>query len=473
MFTLTIVGRPNVGKSTLYNRLTGTRHAIVHDTPGVTRDWREGQGSVGPMEFKIIDTAGWEYAEKDSLQTRMVEMTIMAAHEADILLMLVDGRSGITATDRDIAKRIRKFGKPIALVVNKAESKLDAQLTKDCFALGFGAPALISAEHNEGMADLYELIDRVRSEAGAKDPKNTAFEVEVELTKEEAEAEELPPEVERHISTDPLHIAIIGRPNAGKSTLMNAFLGKERVLVGPEAGITRDAITADFVYKGRAIKLVDTAGMRRKANVQEVLEKMAVGDALRVIRFAQIVIVLLDAQTALEKQDLAIAALVESEGRGLVIAINKWDLVEDKDAYMEAFEERMVDVLPQIKDVPIITLSALKGRNVPAILDAAIKVYALWNTKIGTGALNRWLDEATHAHTPPMVNGIRLKIGYATQTKIRPPTFQLFMSKSEKMPDSYVRYLMNNMRAHFRLPGVPLRFILRKKKNPYDKAKKK
>ncbi len=465
-FTLAIVGRPNVGKSTLFNRLTGTRHAIVDDTPGVTRDWREGQGHLGPLEFTVIDTAGWEYAPKETLQARMVEMTQAAAEQADMLLMVVDGRSGITATDRDIAKRIRKFGKPVALCVNKAESKLDASIAQDAERLGFGDAAAISAEHGEGLADLYQVLINAMKDGQMMDgQKKDSVETSIDVSDDAENSAHLS---SAHPSS-PLHIAIVGRPNAGKSTLMNALLGKERVLTGPEAGITRDAIAADFTYRGQPIKLVDTAGMRKKSNVQAKIEKAAVSDAVRVIKYAHVVVVLLDSQTALEKQDLAIASLVESEGRGLVIAINKWDLVEDKDAYMDAVKERIRDVLPQIKSVPILTISALQKKQLHKVLDAALEVYKVWNSKLGTGELNRWLEKAVTKHTPPMVDGIRLKIKYMTQTKIRPPTFQLFINKANELPESYSRYLINAMRDHFDLPGIPIRFILRKGKNPYDK----
>jgi GTP-binding protein len=456
-FTLAIVGRPNVGKSTLFNRLTGTRHAIVDDTPGVTRDWREGKGNLGPLEFTVIDTAGWEYAPKETLQARMVEMTQAAAEQADMLLMVVDGRAGITATDRDIAKRIRKFGKPVALCVNKAESKLDASIANDAMKLGFGEPAAISAEHGEGLADLYSVVEGKISSSS--------------LMPSEEENESAEESDEKPLESSPMHIAIVGRPNAGKSTLMNALLGKERVLTGPEAGITRDAIASDFTYRGQPIKLVDTAGMRKRSNVQAKIEKAAVSDAVRVIKYAHVVVVLLDAQTALEKQDLTIASLVESEGRGLVIAINKWDLVKNKEEYMETVESRIKDVLPQIKSVPILTISALQKKQLHKVLDASLEVYKVWNSKLGTGELNRWLEKAVTKHTPPMVNGIRLKIKYMTQTKIRPPAFQLFVNKANELPESYSRYLINNMRDHFNLPGIPIRFVLKKSKNPYDKGK--
>jgi GTP-binding protein len=449
-FTLAILGRPNVGKSTLYNRLTGTRHALVHDTPGVTRDWREGDAGLGPLRFRILDTAGWENAKSGTLQARMLEQTRAAAARADALLLVVDGREGLTAMDRDILREIRKTGKPVALAVNKAESKLAGGMLEDALSLGLGEPAMISAEHNEGMAELYEVVEQMIR--GSDDPR------EGDIGSSDHPV----------IGSSPIQIAFIGQPNAGKSTLLNRILKEERVLVSPEAGTTRDAIAADFEWKGEKLKLVDTAGMRKKAKVGETLEKMAVGDTLRVIRFAQVVVVLMDAASPLERQDLSIVSLVEREGRALVVALNKWDEVKEKEIYLTAFHREMLRLLPQVKQVQIVPISALKGTGVNQLLDAALKAYASWNVKIPTAALNRWLEDALATHQPPLVKGRRMKFRYLTQAKTRPPTFQIFGNISASdAPESYLRYLVNSLREAFDLPGVPIRLILRKPKNPY------
>lgn len=452
-FTLAIAGRPNVGKSTLFNRLTGRRVAITDDTPGVTRDWREGEGNIGPLEFSIIDTAGWEHAGKGTLQARMTGQSIMAIERADAVLFVIDGREGVTSTDQDIARALRKTGKPIALVANKAESNLKGEILAQAIRLGFGEPTAISAEHNLGMADLYDAVEALGLEEKA-----------VEASEDD---DAVRPD-------KPINIAFIGRPNAGKSTLMNQLLKEERVLTGPEAGITRDAISADFSYKGRPMRLVDTAGIRRRSKVEDKLEKMAVGDTLHTIQHAEIVVLLMDATLALEKQDLALADMVEKEGRGLVVAINKWDLVEKKnrEKYLEAFTKRMGEALAQVKDVPVVTMAAETGENIHKVIDAVLRVHALWNRKLGTGELNRWLHEALEKHAPPMVSGRRIKIRYLTQTKTRPPTFQLFCNLGAKdVPESYMRYLTNDLRREFDLPSVPIRMILRKGSNPYADKK--
>lgn len=443
MLTLAILGRPNVGKSTLYNRLTGTRFALVDNTPGVTRDRREGQGSIGPLEFIIMDTAGLEQAPKESLTARMSAQSEAALGGADVVLLVVDGRAGITPEDRHFAKLIRKSGKPIILVVNKSEGGGSRDAFADAYKLGLGEPVAISAEHGEGLADLYNAI--------------------VPHVKEE----EAKPEVEGAEAAPVLQIAIIGRPNAGKSTLFNRLLGFERVLTGPEAGITRDAIAVDLEYGGRSLKLVDTAGMRRRSNVTAKLEKMAVQDSLRSIQYANVVILMLDAEVALEKQDLTIAGLVEKEGRAIVVAINKWDLVVDKQAYLAHLHKRLEDVMPQVQGVSVQPISAERGYHIDKLMDAVFAAYDIWNHHIPTHKLNMWLEEALVRHSPPIVNGRRIKLRYMTQIKTRPPTFALFASKAEKLPDSYIRYLVNSMRTIFKMPGVPIRILLRKNKNPY------
>lgn len=464
-FTLAIVGRPNVGKSTLYNRLTGTNHALVDDQPGVTRDWKIGEGSIGPMKFRVIDTAGLEDAGKESLERRMFQQTERALERADVALFVVDGRAGITAQDEVFAQLLRRSGKPLVLVINKAEGNKAVGTLADAYALGLGEAVGISAAHNEGMADLFHALEPWWKEE-PEAPRSRR--------KEQAEPQEEGDEfwVGEEVEDDaPISIAIIGRPNAGKSTLLNRLLGHDRVLTGPEAGITRDAISEDWEYKGRAIKLVDTAGIRRKANVQEALEKLAVHDALRVIRYANVVIVLLDSEIALEKQDLALIDLVEREGRAVVLGVNKWDLIDEKDEYLEVTRNRIAAVIPQVKGVPVVPLSAQRGKNVDKLMDAALEIYEQWNRRLKTGELNRWLDGALQRHSPPIIKGKRLKIRYVTQVKSRPPTFSLFVNNSAEFPDSYERYLVNSLRETFDMWGMPIRMNLRKGKNPYADKK--
>ncbi|MDX2073689.1 MAG: ribosome biogenesis GTPase Der [Alphaproteobacteria bacterium] len=439
-FTLAIIGRPNVGKSTLFNRLTGKPHALVHDAPGVTRDRREGAGRIADLAFSVMDTAGIDAAEKGSLQSRMTAQTMRASQDADVILMMVDGRTGITPVDEEFAKLLRKSKKPLLLVVNKAEGKAARATILDAHRLGLGDPIAISAEHGEGMGDLYDALQPFAGDAPV---------------------EEIPPE-----EGGPLTIAIVGRPNVGKSTLLNAILGEERVLTGPEAGITRDSITVAYSHEGKDMRLVDTAGMRKKANVNEKLEKMSVADTLRAVQYAQVVVVVMDAEQPLEKQDNAIAALVESEGRAMVIAINKWDTVKEKDAFIKAFRQRFEKVLPQIKGVPVVPISGEKNYNIGKLFNACFEAYSIWNTRIGTGELNRWLEAMLEAHTPQLVSGRRLKIRYITQKSARPPSFVLF-SNLKEVPENYLRYLVNGLRERFALQGVPIRIAVKKNKNPY------
>lgn len=451
MLTVALIGRPNVGKSTLFNRLTGRRHALVHDLPGVTRDWREGQGHLGPLELRVLDTAGLGEAKEGSLEARMRNQTLQAIDEAQVALLVLDGREGITPFDRDAAQLLRKSGKPTVVTINKCEGGAGAAVVAEAWELGLGEPLPISAEHGDGMGMLCQLLLPFEPEDDEDDP----FDLE-------SEDEDAPPPV--------MQLAIIGRPNAGKSTLINRILGHERVLTGPEAGITRDSIAIDYEYDGKPLKLVDTAGMRRRSKVDGSLEKLAVGDTLRAVRYAHVVIVVMDAQTALEKQDNAIVDLVESEGRAVVIAINKWDLVDDKKAFTKAAEERIAEVLPQVRGVAIVPISAKDGNGIGTLFKKAFEAYARWNTRLGTAELNRWLEGALTHHSPPLVDGRRLKIKFISQTRMRPPTFTLSCNLAE-MPDHYQRYLAQDLRKSFDLPGVPLRFKIKTSKNPYKKDK--
>lgn len=457
MFTVAIIGRPNVGKSTLFNRLTGKPHAIVEDTPGVTRDWREGEGRIGPLNFRLLDTAGLDEAAAGSLEARMTEHSLRTLKQADVVLLVIDGRAGLTPVDQHFASVVRKSGTPVILVVNKAESaKAVENALADAYRLGLGEPVAISAAHGEGLVGLYEALVQVPGAEGR---------VPSDEDNEENSA------LSTHDS--PLTIAIVGRPNAGKSTLINKLLKEERVLTGPEAGITRDAIAIPFEWKGRALKLVDTAGLRRRANITQALEKMSATDTLRAIQYAHVVVLMMDAQGALEKQDLQIASLVEKEGRALVLVINKWDLVpkDTREKYLQAVEERMDEVLQQTRGVPVITLTAEKGEGIQGLMKAVFDIERIWNTRIGTSDLNRWLEAMLAAHAPPLIDGLRLKLRYATQIKTRPPTFAISSNLTD-VPDHYLRYLSNGLRDSFGLRGVPLRFKLKKSKNPYERKKK-
>ena len=441
-FTVAIVGRPNVGKSTLFNRLVGRRHALVDNTPGVTRDRREGEAALGPLRFTVIDTAGLVEAAPDSLEARMLEQTTLAAETADVSLLVVDGRAGVTPDDEHFARAMRSLGRSVILVVNKCEGKTGQDGLFDAYSLGMGDPVAISAEHGQGMSELYDALEPYAGES------------------EEADEEAL---------DKPLQLAIVGRPNAGKSTLLNRLVGEQRAITGPEPGITRDAIAVAWSHKGRPVKLVDTAGMRRRAKMVGRLEQLSVGDSLRVIRLAEIVLLLLDADLALERQDLAIARLIVEEGRGLVIVINKWDMVARgrRRAMLAGIHERLAITLPQVRGVPVVTLSALHGEGVDKLMPRVFKTHETWNKRVATGRLNRWLEGVLDAHPPPMARGRRVKIRYMTQIKARPPTFALFISRPKALNDAYQRYLVNQLRDAFKLDGVPIRLLLRAGKNPY------
>lgn len=490
MFTLAIIGRPNVGKSTLFNRLTGTRHAIVEDTPGVTRDWRAGVGNIADLEFRVLDTAGLEEAKEGTLSARMTEQTLAALDHADVAMLVIDGQTGVLPDDEHFARLVRRSGKPLILAANKTESQASklAAFT-DAVSLGLGEPVLLSAAHGEGLGDLYDALAPFRRE----EEEIREFDAQAEAARLAAEllsaehAEELEgreDELDAALATIAEHeaaragalkIVILGRPNAGKSTLLNALLGENRVLTGPEAGITRDAIAVDWQWQGRPIQLVDTAGMRKRSSIHEALEKMAVGDSLRALKYAHVAILMLDAHRSFEKQDLALADLIAREGRALVIGINKWDLVPEpmRADYMQAVQERMKETLPFIDGVPVVTLSAEKQKGLDTLLEAVTHVAALWNKRVPTHALNRFLGEALERHAPPLVRGRRFKIRFMTQVKVRPPTFAMFGNFPEKMPPSYERYLVHGLRKTFDLYAVPLRILTRKPKNPYGhKAKK-
>ncbi len=444
-----IIGRPNVGKSTLYNRLVGRRDAIVDDQPGVTRDQRIGVVELAGLRFQLSDTPGLEDAAKDSLEGLMAAKSLKAIEQADVILFVIDALVGMIPDDEYFARLVRKTGKPTVLIANKAESRKAVPGIMEAFKFGFGEPVAISAEHGQGLAELYEAL----------------------LPHIEPEGEDIEEEAER--SEKPLRIAIIGRPNVGKSTLLNALLGEDRVLVGPYAGMTRDAILVPHTYKGRALELVDTAGMRRKARIEEALETMSVKETTTALQYAEVVILVLDATQPLEKQDNTIAALIEREGRACLIALNKWDLVKDKKELLKAIDKRLEDVMPLMSGINVVPICALKNQSLDVLMNKVFETHKLWNTRIGTSALNRWLEEALQIHTPPMVRGRRFKVRYITQVKGRPPTFILFVNSVEHAPDSYIRYLANSLREWFKLPGVPMRLQLRSGKNPYEGKKKK
>lgn len=441
-----IVGRPNVGKSTLFNRLCGKRLAIVHDMPGVTRDRKEAFGQLGDIPLKLIDTAGLEDKSKDPLMEGMKAQVLEALRDADVSLFIIDGREGVTPLDESYANLLRKAEKPVLLLANKCEGKAGAQGIAEAWSLGFGEPFATSAEHGQGLDSLYEALLPFY-----KGP-----------LREEAEEEE---------ETTPLQLAIVGRPNVGKSTLLNQLIGQERVLTGPEAGVTRDSISTEWSYKNHPIRLIDTAGLRKRAKVTEKLEWLATSESRSAVQYAQVVILVMDATQPLEKQDLHIGAQVIEEGRCLVLALNKWDLITNKEELLRDLKERLTTALPQVKGIPMVPISALKGKNKEKLLDQVLALYAIWNQRISTGRLNRWLEGIVSHHPPPLVAGRRIKIKYLTQIKTRPPTFVLFSSKATELPDAYVKYLVNGMRQSFGLEGVPIRFSVKSSKNPYVEEK--
>ncbi len=438
--TVALIGRPNVGKSTLFNRLVGRRLAIVDERPGVTRDRREGEGRLFDLSFRVIDTAGLEEMAAESLEGRMRQQTERAVEEAEAVLFLIDARAGVTPLDEHFANWLRRTGRPIVLVANKCEGAAAEGGLLEAHGLGFGEPVALSGEHGLGLDELHERLTPL-------------------LASEDQEEEDA--------ADDSLQLAIVGRPNVGKSTLVNQLLGEERMLTGPEAGITRDSIAISWSYKERPIRLVDTAGLRRRAKVTDKLEKLSAADTLRVVDFAQVVVLLLDAELGLEKQDLTIARRVVDEGRALVIGVNKWDACADRQAAMGAIRDRLERSFPQTRGIPVVTLSALDGKGVDKLMQAVTAAYEVWNKRVPTAALNRWLEEVVAAHPPPAPGGRRVRLKYITQARNRPPTFAVACSRPDALPDSYLRYLENALRQDFDLPGTPIRIHMRRSRNPY------
>jgi GTP-binding protein len=466
-FTLAIIGRPNVGKSTLFNRLVGRRLALVDDTPGVTRDLREGDARLFDLRFTVIDTAGLEEVTDDSLQGRMRRLTERAVEMADLSLFVIDGRAGVTPSDETFAEILRRKGARVVLAVNKAEGRAAEGGVIEGWSLGLGEPIAISAEHGEGMDDLYRALKPFEAEFAPREA-----EIAPVVDQDVSDAEDEPdPLAHRPTAAKPLQIAVIGRPNAGKSTLVNRILGQDRMLTGPEAGITRDAISVRADWLSTPLRIWDTAGMRKKARVVEKLEKLSVADGLRAVRFAEVVVVLLDAAIPFETQDLRIADYAETEGRAVVIAVNKWDLEDDKQEKLAELKEMFDRLLPQLRGAPLVTVSALTGRGMDRLHAAVTRAHDVWNRRVTTAKLNTWLQGATAAHPPPAPGGKRIKLRYATQVKTRPPGFVVMCSHPEELPDSYRRYLVNGLRDTFDLPGTPIRLTFRGKEggNPYQK----
>jgi GTP-binding protein len=456
-FTLAIVGRPNVGKSTLFNRLVGKRIALVDDRPGVTRDRREGDARLGDLEFSIIDTAGLEEVKDSSLEARMRAQTEEAIKLCDAVLFMVDARVGLTPADHVFADLVRRSGKPVILAANKSEGKVGMAGAYESFGLGLGDPVPLSAEHGEGINELYEALAAL---------------MPVPVYDDEEEIEDNGEEIVDDPSK-PISVAIVGRPNAGKSTLVNALIGEERMLTGPEAGITRDAISVDWEWGGRKFRLVDTAGLRKRARIEDKVEKLSVADALRAIRFAQVVVVCMDAEKPFEDQDLRIADLAAKEGRAVVLAFTKWDLVPHKGGKASKLREEADHWLPQIKGCPVVALSAQTDQGLDRLMTEIIAARVPWQKRIPTNTLVRWLQETTDHHPPPAVSGRRIKMRYMTQAKTRPPTFVAFCSRPEALPESYLRYMVNTLRESFDLQGTPIRFHLKKTDNPYAETGRK
>jgi GTP-binding protein len=458
-FTIAIIGRPNVGKSTLFNRLVGQKLALVDDQPGVTRDRREGNGRLGDLEFKLIDTAGLDKGERGSLTARMQEQTEVAITAADALMFVFDARLGLTPSDREFADFARRASKPVVLVANKSEGKHGETGAMEAYSLGLGDPIQISAEHGEGLSDLYDALRVLMPEPVTDDEFAGENEDSDEFADVEPTAEEL--------ATRPIRVAVLGRPNAGKSTLINFLLGEERLLTSPEAGTTRDSIAVEVGWKGRDFRVFDTAGLRRRSRIDDKLEKLSVSDALRAVRFAEVVVLTMDAQNKFEEQDLRLADLVEREGRAIVIAINKWDLMDRTPSQMAKLREEADHLLPQVKGMPVVAVSGMTGEGIDRLMIAIQEAYAVWNRRVSTSQLNRWFEQAVTANPPPAKSGVRMKMNYATQVKARPPSFVMFCTRADSLPESYLRYLINSIRNYFDLPGTPIRITLREKENPF------
>ncbi|ARQ11210.1 GTP-binding protein Der [Rhizobium etli] len=469
-FTVAIVGRPNVGKSTLFNRLVGKKLALVDDTPGVTRDRRPGDARLMGLTFTIIDTAGLEEADEESLQGRMRAQTEAAIDEADLSLFVVDAKNGLTPVDTALAEMLRRRGKPVVLVANKSEARGSDSGFYDAYTLGLGEPTPISAEHGQGMLDLRDAIVEAIGKDRAYAKEDVAVtDVDISHSADEGEDEDEEPAYDE---TKPLRVAIVGRPNAGKSTLINRFLGEDRLLTGPEAGITRDSISVEWDWRGRTIKMFDTAGMRRKARVTEKLEKLSVADALRAIRFAETVVIVFDATIPFEKQDLQIVDLVLREGRAAVLAFNKWDMIEDRQAVLADLREKTDRLLPQARGIRAVPISGQTGWGLDKLMQSIIDTDRVWNKRISTARLNRWLETQQIQHPPPAVSGRRIKLKYMTQVKARPPAFMISCTRSDALPESYTRYLINGLRADFDMPSVPIRIHFRSPDNPFESKKK-
>ncbi len=457
-FTIAIIGRPNVGKSTLFNRLVGQKLALVDDKPGVTRDRREGRGRLGDLEFTVVDTAGLDEGAKGSLTARMQAQTETAIGLADALMFVIDARAGLTPTDRTFADFARRANKPVVLVANKAEGRHGELGAMESYALGLGEPIQISAEHGEGLSDLHDALRGLMPEP-VEEPETFDDDDIIEPDEED-------------FSKRPIRVAIVGRPNAGKSTLINYLLGEERLLTSSEAGTTRDSISVEIKWQGRDFRVFDTAGLRRRSRIEEKLEKLSVADALRAVRFAEVVVLMMDAQNKFEEQDLRIADLIEREGRAIVIAANKWDLMERQSSLVSALRTDVDHLLPQVKGAPVVAVSGLMGEGIDRLMTAIEKAYAVWNRRVPTASLNRWFEQAVDANPPPAVSGRRLKLNYITQAKARPPSFVLFCSRADAVPQSYLRYLVNSLREYFELPGTPVRIALREKANPFAHKRK-
>lgn len=462
-----IIGRPNVGKSTLFNRLAGRKVAIVHDKPGVTRDRKESQIKFRDIDMLIVDTAGYEYSNEDTLEKRMWGQTKRAVDESDVCLFLFDARDGLQPYDELFAKLIRQSGKPVILLANKCEGKLQEDSIHEAYKLGLGEPIPFSAEHGLGLLDLYDALKPFDKKVKVDIEPNLDFEINDDMTQEELDAIE-----DAKYLSRPIQLAIVGRPNVGKSTLVNALLKDERMLTGPEAGVTRDAITTAWNWKGRTINLVDTAGLRRQSRIADSLEKMSAASTKHAAYMAQVVVLVLDADAVLDKQDLTIAREVIEEGRALVIAVNKWDIANRKEA-LQKLNDKLQTSLAQADGVPTVTISALKHEGLDKLMSAVLKIYDRWNVRIPTSPLNKWFGDMIDNYPPPLgKNNRRIKLRYITQAKTRPPSFYIFSSNPEGLPEAYLRYLTNNLRQTFDLGGIPIRITVRKTGNPYAEKDK-